>query len=138
MSLSQALATSLSGLRATQTGLSLVSTNVANAQTAGYVRKTLTLSPTVSTGAGGGVRVDAVSRAIDEFVQRQLRTETSGGSYANLRADFYARLQQVYGAPGTASAFETVFNDFTSAVQTLSTRRNRRRRAAWCSVRPRC
>jgi len=121
MSLSQALATSLSGLRATQTGLSLVSTNVANAQTAGYVRKTLSLSPTVSTGAGGGVRVDAVSRAIDEFVQRQLRTETSGGSYANLRADFYARLQQVYGAPGTASAFETVFNDFTSAVQTLST-----------------
>lgn len=121
MSLSQALATSLTGLRATQAGLSLVSANVANAQTPGYIRKTITQTPTLSSGAGGGVRIEAVSRAIDEFVQRQLRTETSGGAYADLRANFYQRLQQVYGEPGSASAFETVFNNFTNAVQTLST-----------------
>lgn len=121
MSLSQALSTSLSGLRATQAGLSLVSANVANAQTPGYIRKTITQSPTISSGAGGGVRIEAVSRAIDEFVQRQLRTETSGGAYADMRANFYQRLQQLFGEPGSASAFETVFNNFTNAVQTLST-----------------
>ena len=41
MSLRQALNTSLSGLRATQAGLSLVAANVANAETPGYVRKTM-------------------------------------------------------------------------------------------------
>ena len=40
MSLTQALATSLSGLNATQTNLSVVAGNVANAQTPGYVALT--------------------------------------------------------------------------------------------------
>ena len=40
MGLTQALATSLSGLNATQTGLSVVAGNVANAQTPGYVAQT--------------------------------------------------------------------------------------------------
>ena len=121
MSLSQALAISLSGLRTTQAGLSLVAGNVANAQTPGYVRKTLQQDTTVAGGIGGGVRVAAVNRVIDEYVQRQLRVETSGGSYAALRANFYQRIQQIYGEPGSASSFETVFNNFTNSVQTLVT-----------------
>ena len=40
MSLSQALATAVDGLRVTQAGMSIVSANVANAETPGYVRKT--------------------------------------------------------------------------------------------------
>ena len=51
MSLSQALNTSLSGLRATQTGMSLISSNIANAQTPGYVRKSLIQE---TTGVGDG------------------------------------------------------------------------------------
>jgi hypothetical protein len=30
--------------------------------------------------------------------------ETAGGSYASKRAEFYSRLQQLYGAPGSAAA----------------------------------
>ena len=41
MGLSQALSTAMSGLRATQASLALVSSNVANAETPGYVKKTL-------------------------------------------------------------------------------------------------
>ena len=121
MSLSQALSISLSGLRATQSGLSLVAGNVANAQTPGYVRKSLSQETTFAGGIGGGVRVAAVNRVLDEFVQRQLRVETSGGSYAATRASLYQRLQQVYGQPGTDSSFETIFNNFTTAVQQLGT-----------------
>ena len=40
MSLTQALSTALSGLTVTQTSMSLVAGNVANAQTPGYERKT--------------------------------------------------------------------------------------------------
>ena len=41
MGLSQALSTAMSGLRATQASISLVGSNVANAETPGYVRKTV-------------------------------------------------------------------------------------------------
>ena len=44
MGLTQALNTALSGLQATQTNLSVVSGNVANAQTAGYIAKSVTQS----------------------------------------------------------------------------------------------
>src|SRR5439155_24121341 len=109
MSRSQALSTALSGLRATQTGLALVASNVANAQTPGYVRKTLAQETSAAGASSGGVRVTAVNREIDQYVQRQLNIEVSGGSYAATRADFYQRLQQIYGAPGSDSALETVF-----------------------------
>lgn len=39
MGLSQALSTAMSGLRATQASLSLVSSNVANSETPGYTRR---------------------------------------------------------------------------------------------------
>ena len=120
MSLTQALNTSLDGLRTTQAGLSIVAANVANAQTPGYVRKTLTQQETSTGGQSASVAVASVSRELDTYLQRQLITETSGGSYADLRNQFYQRLQQVYGDPGSSSSLETVYNNFTTAVQSLS------------------
>ena len=66
------------------------------------------------------------------IVQRQLRVETSGGAYADLRAQFYQRLQAIYGAPGSDSALETVFNNFTARCRRWSTSPDSARRAAWC------
>ena len=111
----------MSGLRATQVGLSTVAANVANAETPGYVRKAPIQITTASGEFNVGVRVAGVQRELDLYVQRQLRIETSGGNYAGLRAEFYQRLQQIYGEPGTDSALETVFNRFTTAVQALTT-----------------
>ena len=48
MSISQALNTALSGMHATQAGLSLVAANVANSQTPGYVRKSLSLEAVIA------------------------------------------------------------------------------------------
>ncbi len=41
-------------------------------------------------------------------------------AYADLRAQFYHRLQSLYGEPGSVSALETIFNDFTRALQGLA------------------
>jgi flagellar hook-associated protein 1 FlgK len=120
MSITQALNTSLSGLRATQAGLQLIAANVANAQTPGYVRKSVGLV-TSTAGDGASVRVGTVNRELDQYLQRQLRTESAGGAYADLRSSFYQQLQGLYGAPGSDSALETVFNNFTNSLQTLTT-----------------
>ncbi len=138
MSISQALNTSLSGLRATQAGLSLVGSNVANAQTPGYVRKTLVVAASAAGDAGSSVRVIAVNRELDQYLQRQLRVESAGGAYADLRAEFYSRLQNIYGDPSSSSSLETVFNNFTGSVQSLATSRIRPPREAWFSATRRC
>src|SRR4051794_29832405 len=121
MSLSQALATAVTGLRASQAGISIVSANVANADTPGYVRKTAVQVTTAAGDLGAGVQVAAINREYDKYVQRQMRVESSGASYADLRAQFYDRLQSVYGVPGGDSTLETVYNKFTSALQALTT-----------------
>ena len=121
MSLTQALNTSTAGLRTVQAGLSLIASNVANAETPGYVRKNLVQPTTSAGGAGVSVRVSAINRELDIYLQRQLRTEASGGAYADLRAHFFSRLQQMYGEPGADATLEVAYNDFTTSLQTLGT-----------------
>ncbi|HEY0224436.1 MAG TPA: flagellar basal body protein, partial [Pseudolabrys sp.] len=100
MGLTQTLATSLSGLAATQANIAVVAGNVANAQTPGYVKETANQVATTAGDAGNSVRVTSINRVLDTFVQQQLRTETSGGSYADVKSSFYQQLMQVYGQPG--------------------------------------
>jgi flagellar hook-associated protein 1 FlgK len=124
MGLTQALATSLSGLQATQTGLSVVAGNIANSQTVGYTARSVTLSETSVGDGSNGVAVSSVNRLLDTYVQQQLWMESAGGAYANVRADFYQQLQQVYGQPGSDTTLDSTFNNFTTAVQALSTSPN--------------
>jgi flagellar hook-associated protein 1 FlgK len=121
MGISAALNTSLAGLQATQAGLSLVASNVANAQTPGYVRRTAQLVETSSGSIASSVRVAGINREIDQYLQTQFRVESAGGSYASLRADFYSRLQSVYGDPNSSSGLEATFSNFTNALQSLAT-----------------
>src|SRR5664279_1347076 len=100
MGLSSTLATAMSGLRANQAALAIVSSNVANAQTPGYVAQSVNQVETATGGIGAGVRVTGVSRELDQFIQTQLRTETSGGAYADQTANILGQLQNVYGTPG--------------------------------------
>jgi flagellar hook-associated protein 1 FlgK len=121
MGLSQALATAMSGLRANQISLGLVSSNVANAETPGYIKKTVNQVAVSSGDFGSSVRVAGVNRELDQYLQRQLRTEIAGASYANIRSDVLDQLQTVYGTPGSAGTLEGAFNSLTNAAQALST-----------------
>ncbi|MDP2295158.1 MAG: flagellar hook-associated protein FlgK [Pseudolabrys sp.] len=120
MSLSQALISAISGLKANQSSLALVSANVANAGTAGYVRKSVNQVAVSGSGTGIGVRISAIQRELDQYVQRQLRVENSGAGYATTRAQFYNQLQAVYGTPGSDASLETAFNKFSESLQALT------------------
>jgi flagellar hook-associated protein 1 FlgK len=119
MSLSGTLNTANAGLQVTQAALQIVGGNVANAQTPGYVRKTLDQT-TIASGADISVRAGAINRQLDTLVQLQLRQATSGGAYADKLSDLYQQLQSLYGAPGAPSAVDTLFSNFTSSLQALA------------------
>jgi flagellar hook-associated protein 1 len=121
MGLSSTLATAMSGLRANQAALSIVSSNIANAQTPGYISQNVNQIEVASGGDGASVQVTGVNRQLDLYVQNQLRTETSGGAYADQMSNILTQLQNVYGTPGGAGTLETSFSNFTTALQALST-----------------
>jgi flagellar hook-associated protein 1 FlgK len=120
MGLSSALATAMSGLRANQAALSIISSNVANSGTPGYVTQNTNQVEVASGTFGSSVQVDGVNRELDLFVQNQLRTETSGGAYANQMNNILGQLQSVYGTPGGDGTLESALNNFTTALQSLS------------------
>ncbi|HET7163950.1 MAG TPA: flagellar hook-associated protein FlgK [Pseudolabrys sp.] len=120
MSLTQALSTALSGLQVNQASISIVAGNVANADTPGYTRKVVN-QVAIGGSASIGVRVSDIQREIDLYIQRQLRVENAGASYADTRANMYSQLQDIYGQPGADTSLESVYNSFTSALQVLST-----------------
>lgn len=122
MSVNQALSAALAGVNATQQALSVVAGNVANANTTGYVEEGVNQVETAVDGqTGTSVDISGINRNLNTLLQSQLWTETSGGSYADTAAQLYQQLQQVYGTPGSSSSFDAIFNNFTSALQTLST-----------------
>lgn len=118
MGLSSSLGTAISGLQATQIGIGVISQNVANADKTGYVRRTVSTNDTYAGGAVG-TNSTAVQRLLDQVVQRQLWQESSGAAYTAARADVLGSLDQLYGAPGSTTALDSVYSSFTSALQAL-------------------
>lgn len=121
MSLGDALAIAMAGLRVNQATMSLVSSNVANAETPGYVRKTVNQSAVNAGETGTSVKVIGVDRQLDDYILAQLRTETSGGAYASLRSDFLKQLQGLFGDPNSTGTLENSYNGLTTALQALAT-----------------
>ncbi|KQP50527.1 flagellar hook-associated protein FlgK [Methylobacterium sp. Leaf108] len=113
-----ALNTATAGLRVTQAAIGVVSQNIANVGTAGYVKRTLS---TVSDGVGNsGVATGLINRTLDEAAQTQLRLETSGSAYTGRIADVRGQLDKLYGQPGSATALDGVVNGFAQALQGLA------------------
>jgi len=121
MSLGSALATAMSGLRANQAALSITSSNIANAQTPGYVSQSINQVEVATGDTGASVLVTGVNRQLNQYIQSQLRTQTAGGAYADQMANVLTQLQSIYGAPGSAGSLETAYSNFTTALQALST-----------------
>ncbi|MCJ9703764.1 MULTISPECIES: flagellar hook-associated protein FlgK [unclassified Bradyrhizobium] len=121
MGLSSALASAMSGLRANQAALSIVSSNVANSQTPGYVVQRPNQIEVTTGDFGSTAMTTGVSRELDTFVLNQLRTETGGSGYADQMANILKQLQNVYGTPGNSGTLEDALNKFTTALQALST-----------------
>jgi len=122
MGLSQALSSALAGVNTTQQSLSVIAGNVANANTPGYVEETTNQVELASAGlSGASIDITGINRNLNTLLQSQLWTETSGGSYADTSAQMYQQLQQIYGTPGSSTSFDAIYNNFTNALQALTT-----------------
>jgi len=120
MGLTSALNIAETGLRVTQSSLDTVARNIANADTPGYTKKIFGQENIVAGSVSFGARTTDITRAVDEFLQTRLRIESAALSNAEIRKDFLARLDQLFGAPGGATALDTIYSEFTQSFQELT------------------
>ena len=115
--MSGTVANGLSALLAAQRALQTTSNNIANANTAGYVRQRIEFveqpgTPLGRVTIGSGVAVGDVSRVYDQFLTDNLRSSTSLEQRSAVYGDFAARLDTILGNPdtGVSAGMQRFFN----------------------------
>ena len=121
MSLNAIMNTASSGLAAAQTQLRVVSDNVSNVNTPGYVRKIAEQRTLTSQGMGSGVEVARIRLATDRFLQAASLNAGAESARQGVRYELYDRIQSLFGDPGGDAGFfsqvDGVFSAFAASAE---------------------
>ena len=117
-----------SGLNAAQAQISTASQNVTNAQTPGYSRQKVTLTPNYPEQLpfgtfGTGVLVNNVMRDRDELLDSAYRADTASASLAEQKRDALTAVESVMGEPSNTGLASSL-DQFWSSWSDLSTNPN--------------
>lgn len=120
MSMSSALNNAVTGLTSTARMAEVVSSNLSNALTDGYGRRSVALSSVQVGDRGGGVRIDAINRFVDAglLADRRLADAALGGQERS--ANMILRLEQAIGGPDDAAGLGARLAEFERALITAS------------------
>ena len=120
MSIASALETALSGLRATQAQIQVISGNVANVQTPGYSRETLP-QETVVNSVASGVETGAVQRVVDQVLNTNLTNQMTTTSAATTLESYFKQIDALLGQVGSGASINQALDTFSSALQAVAT-----------------
>jgi len=125
MSLFGSIRLASNALRADQIAMQVIGQNIANANTPGYIREEVELSPAPTQRVGGllmglGVQVDAVVQKIDLFLEERLRGAVSDKSSAETRESTYIQLEQLIGELGDTDISTAMTSFFNSVSEILN------------------
>ena len=120
MSISGAMNAAITGLRAAARGSELVSNNIANALTPTYGRRELELSSL--TSGSGGVRIDAVSRHMNEGIVADRRIADAEQRESQAAVDFFRQVEDIVGIPGSETGLNSRLAAFESSLISAASR----------------
>lgn len=120
-SITSAMQSAISGLHFTQTALRVISTNITNANTEGYTRKIAVAESRLIPGepVGAGVDLSTVVRRVDEYLVRDFRIQQSAAGAAKAKDQYFQLAQDMFGAPGSSTAFVNSLNELSAAFEAL-------------------
>ncbi len=111
-----ALNIALSGLRAAQQQVNLISSNIANATTPGYTRKILPQQNFISDGLSLGVQPLEIQRNVNTYLQYDFYNQTSLASASDAQRSYFDQIQAFHGDPtaqrSVANGLQALQNDF--------------------------
>ncbi|HIP78662.1 MAG TPA: flagellar hook-associated protein FlgK, partial [Kiloniellaceae bacterium] len=120
MSLNTSLSIATSGLKATQSQLSTVSNNIANADSAGYTKKTANTQSVIVAGQGAGVQVAETTSAVDQNLLRQRDEAVSTLGAAEVTASYSDSLQSSLGSTDGEDSLSDAVNGLANAIDALA------------------
>nr|WP_298689722.1 flagellar hook-associated protein FlgK [uncultured Dongia sp.] len=120
MSLTSALNIATSGMRATQTAISVTSSNIANADVDGYTRKSVTSQTVVVSGVSSGVSLSEVQRQVDAGLERRTNAARSQSGSAEVLADYLSQLSNAMGSTTGDDTIASAITDLATSLQSLS------------------
>lgn len=107
MSLNIARSVAFSGLSATSVQISVTSSNISNADTTGYTRKTASQSSSVTNGVGTGVTVTGITSTVDKLLLKSLVGAISDLGSADTTNSYLASLEKLYGSTSSTDGSST-------------------------------
>lgn len=116
MSVSGSLSNALSGLTAAARAAQVVSANISNALTDGYGRRELQLSARSLAGAGGGVRIDGISRIVDQGVIDDRRLAAGAFENTSTLLNFLKLIEASIGSPELSQSLNGRIVAFESSL----------------------
>lgn len=120
MSMSSALNNALTGLTASARMAEVVSSNLSNALTEGYGRRSVELSSAQVGGVGGGVRVQSINRFVDAGILADRRLADAALTGQDRSAAMLGRLEQALGGPDDAAGLGPRLAEFERALISAS------------------
>ncbi len=111
-----------SGLLASQSALQVVGQNLANLSTEGYHRQKITLAPERSQEIGPGlflgrgVKIQSITRVIDEALESRLRSSISDQSASDIRQQLLGRIEAIeneFSGTDLSNSLSEFFNAFS-------------------------
>jgi flagellar hook-associated protein 1 FlgK len=120
VSLNGITSSALSGLQTAQTALGVVSNNVTNLNTAGYVREVVNQSPLSADGQVMGVQIADIQRVASQFLQQEALSAGGSSSQYDTMAGLFTQLNSLLGAPGDSQSLATGLTNLQSALGTAS------------------
>ena len=118
--ITQALRTAQSGLLVNQRALFSVANNISNVNTDGYSRKIINIQQRVVNGVGQGVEIANITRRVDENLLKSIRIENGELNTATSQETFYARVQDLFGAPGDNTSLAHLTQEFVESMELLA------------------
>ena len=121
MSLNSIMNIATSGMNTAQTQLRVVSDNVSNVNTPGYIRKVADQQSWASQGMGAGVEIARVRLATDRFLQAASLTAGADAGRQAVRYELYNHIQSQFGDPGADTGFfaqiDKIFSAFSTSAE---------------------
>ena len=122
MSITSAMNAALSGLSASARQAEVLSSNVANASTPGYARRSVQLSSVSLGGSGQGVRVTGILRHSDLFLLNDRRAAGAALAKASANTAFFSTAEKILGTTETPGSLVNRVHTLETALLEAASR----------------
>jgi len=116
MSLNSIFSIGTSGLMTAQGQLRVVSDNIANVNTPGYIRKVGAQESVIQGGQGAGVAMSQIHLAADKYLQQTALRATSASSQAQTYYELFDQIQSQFGNPSDTGTLFGLGDKALSAI----------------------